>query len=124
MKANVSKNNNLLSINIYKVNYRKILLLLDMLKVHNVSVFIDRSYEYRFKEVVLLKDLKKTLVQLKESILMFDGEVRECLMDKELEILSNRKILVNIDLGENMAYILLNIANDNISEKDIVKIIN
>ena len=82
MKANVSKNNNLLSINIYKVNYRKILLLLDMLKVHNVSVFIDRSYEYRFKEVVLLKDLKKTLVQLKESILMFDGEVRECLMDK------------------------------------------
>ncbi len=124
MKANVSKNNNLLSINIYKVNYRKILLLLDMLKVHNVSVFIDRSYEYRFKEVVLLKDLKKTLVQLKESILMFDGEVRECLMDKELEILSNRKILVNIDLGENMTYILLNIANDNISEKDIVKIIN
>ena len=43
---------------------------------------------------------------------------------KELEILSNRKILVNIDLGENMTYILLNIANDNISEKDIVKIIN
>lgn len=124
MKANVSKNNNLLSINIYKVNYRKILLLLDMLKVHNVSVFIDRSYEYRFKEVVLLKDLKKTLFQLKESILMFDGEVRECLMDKELEILSNRKILVNNYLGENMTYILLNIANDNISEKDIVKIIN
>ena len=54
----------------------------------------------------------------------FDGEVRECLMDKELEILSNRKILVNIDLGENMTYILLNIANENISEKDIVKIIN
>ena len=75
-------------------------------------------------ENLLLKDLKKTLVQLKESILMFDGEVRECLMDKELEILSNRKILVNIDLGENMTYILLNIANDNISEKDIVKIIN
>lgn len=45
-------------------------------------------------------------------------------MDKELEILSNRKILVNIDLGENMTYILLNIANENISEKDIVKIIN
>ena len=56
---------------------------------------------------------------MKESLLIFDGCVKECVIDKEIELLSNRRILIEINLGENYVAILINKKKANISLKDI-----
>ena len=56
---------------------------------------------------------------MKESLLIFDGYVKECVIDKEIELLSNRRILIEINLGENYVAILINKKKANISLKDI-----
>ncbi len=122
MKVKISKNKNLLSISFYKICYEKVKKLLDFLKVDYISIFIDKGYEYCFKDIVSVKDFTKSVIQLNESILIFDDEVMECLMDKEIEILSSKKILIDFNLGENMTHILINLNNTEITKEKVKEI--
>ena len=122
MKNKISKNKNLLSITFWNIDYKKVLQLLKFLKVDNVSVFIDEGQEYSFKEIITIDDFVKHILDIKEPILIFDNLVTQCLMNEELEILSNKKILIDFNLGENMTYILINLNNANIFEEDVRKI--
>lgn len=119
MKINISKNKNLLSISSYKICYKKVEKLLEFLKVNYISIFIDKGYEYCFRDIVSIKDFTKIVYQLNESILIYDEEIMECLMDKEIEILLSKKILVDFNLSENMTHILINLNNTEITKEKI-----
>ena len=54
---------------------------------------------------------------------MFDGIVKSCLMDKELDILVDKKILIDINFGENMTSILINKNNFKISKEEVLKVL-
>lgn len=119
MKINVLKNKNLLSISFYKICYEKVEKLFEFLKVDYISIFIDKGYEYYFRDIVPVKDFIKFVSQMNESILIFDDKVMECLVDKEIEILSSKKILVDFNLGENMTQILINMNNTEITKEKV-----
>ena len=57
------------------------------------------------------------------SIIIFDGIVKSCLMDKEVNILVDKKILIDFDFGENMTTILINTNNFKISKEEVRKIL-
>ena len=108
----------LLCFTLYKINLKKVLQLLELLKVENVSIFIDEGNKYTFKNIVSTVDLLSVLKK-RECYLFFDDELVACTMDKELEALSTKKVLVDINYGENIITILVNPKNTDISEEDI-----
>ena len=57
------------------------------------------------------------------SSIIFDGIVKSCLMDKEVNILVDKKILIDFDFGENMTTILINTNNFKISKEEVRKIL-
>ena len=119
MKAHISESKNILSITFYKIDYQKVIDLLELLKVDCISIFIDAVHSYSFKGTVSLKDFAKFVLEMKESILIFDDKVTECSMDKEVETLSHQKILIDFNLGENTTHILINKNNVDISKETI-----
>lgn len=70
----------------------------------------------------MVDDFINHISNVNSSVLVFDGNVESCLTDKELDILMNKKILVDIDLGENMTYIIINKDNITITKEEIKKI--
>ena len=73
---------------------------------------------------ILIDDFINHISNINSSIIVFDGKVESCLIDKELDILMNKKILVDIDLVENRTCILVNTNNIIITKEEIKKIFN
>ena len=119
MGVSISQNKQFLSIGFYKIDYDKIFLLLSLLKIEQLSVFTDEKNSYCFNDNISINEFTEYVVKSKKSLLIFDGYVKECFIDKEIEVLLNRKILIEIDLGENYVFILINKGSANISIKDI-----
>ena len=119
MGVSISQNKQFLSIGFYKIDYDKIFLLLSLLKIEQLSVFTDEKNSYCFNDNISINEFTEYVVKSKKSLLIFDGYVKECFIDKEIEVLLNRKILIEIDLGENYMFILINKGSANISIKDI-----
>ena len=124
MGVSISQNKQFLSIGFYKIDYDKIFLLLSLLKIEQLSVFTDEKNSYCFNDNISINEFTEYVVKSKKSLLIFDGYVQECLIDKEIEVLSNRKILIEIDLGENHVFILINKDSVNITIKDIKQRMN
>lgn len=122
MGVSISGNKQFISISSYKIDYNKIFSLLNLLKIEELSVFIDEGKSYRFNNSVSINEFVAYAIKLKESLLIFDGYVKECFIDKEMEVLSNRKIVIGIDLGENYVSVIINKDNTDISIKDIKKL--
>ena len=121
MKIRVRSNNNYISISFFKINLMKVYQLFDYMKIESVSIFSDEFNEYIFKKYILIDDFVNYISNVNSSIIVFDGKVESCLIDKELDILKNKKILVDINLGENMTTILINKNNTTITKKEIKK---
>lgn len=123
MGVSISKDKKLISISFYKIDYDKILSLLNLLRIERISIFIDKENKYCFNNSISTNEFIECVTKLNQSLLIFDGFAEECFVDKELETLSNSKMLIGIDLGENYVSILINRNNTNISIEDIKKII-
>lgn len=122
MRIHVSSNNNFISIYFYKINLIKIQQLFKYVNIDHVSILLDESNKYIFDNYILVDDFINHISNVNSSVLVFDGNVDSCLTDKELDILMNKKILVDIDLGENMTYIIINKDNITITKEEIKKI--
>lgn len=90
--------------------------------VSSVTVFLDEHGKYLLDSFVSVKDFIQYTSKVKTSIIMFDGIVESCLVDKEIEVLANKKILVDIDLFEDLTTILINTNNTEITKENIKKI--
>lgn len=123
MGISFSPKSGIINVSFYKIDYEKVLRLFESLKIDNVSVFVYNGHKYCFKKIIPVREFKKYVTDLKESTLIFDDEVTECFMDKELEILSNKKILVDFNLGENLTCILINTNIVGIGKKEIKRIL-
>lgn len=119
MGISISQDKQFISIDFYKIDYEGIFSLLTLLKVEKISIFVNEIKGYRFNNSIFINDFIEYAIKLKESLLIFDGYVKECVIDKEIELLSNRRILIEINLGENYVAILINKKKANISLKDI-----
>ena len=119
MKYSITKKHNLISIVIRKIAYEKVFTLLNLLEVKKLSVFIDNGKSYDFNAIITTNQFVEYLDNLNESMLIFDGETYKCLIDRELDILTNKKILIEFDKGENVTHILVNTNNADFVVNDI-----
>ncbi|MBR2722430.1 MAG: hypothetical protein IKB75_06610 [Clostridia bacterium] len=123
MKNKISKNENLLNISSYKIDFEKVKILLGILDINTVSIFLDEGYKYSFYKIISSDSFDDDILKLNKSTLIFDGQVTECPMDKEVDTLSNRKIFIAFDLGENLTCILINLKNVKLSKKELKEIL-
>ena len=124
MSVSISKNKKYISISFYNINYYRIFSLLTLLKIEKLSILVDEKDSYFFNNCIFTNEFIEYVTKLNESVLIFDGYVKECFINKEIETLSNCKILIGIDLGENYVSILINNNNTNISINEIKQIFN
>lgn len=124
MKIQIYSNNNYINISFFKIDLMKVYQLFEYMNIDYVSILLDESNEYIFDKYILIDDLINHISNVKSSIILFDGKVESCLIDKELDILMNKKILVDINLGENRTFIIVNTNNIMITKEEIKKIFN
>lgn len=106
--------NRLLNKCFHRLEYDNVLKILSDLKIEEVSVFEDFGDRYVFLDVIETKDVKSyvsNLIYKKESLMFFDGIVKHCDIDKEIEVLSSRLLFVEYDIGENETHVIVNTKN-------------
>lgn len=124
MKIQIYSNKNYMNISFFKIDLKKVYQLFEYMNIDYVSILLDESNEYIFDKYILIDDFINHISNINSSIIVFDGKVESCLIDKELDILMNKKILVDIDLVENRTCILVNTNNIIITKEEIKKIFN
>lgn len=124
MKIQIYSNKNYINISFFKIDLMKVYQLFEYMNIDYVSILLDESNEYIFDKYILIDDFINHISNINSSIIVFDGKVESCLIDKELDILMNKKILVDIDLVENRTCILVNTNNIIITKEEIKKIFN
>jgi len=121
MKIQIYCNNNYIDISFFKIDLIKVKKLLEYMNIDYISILLDKSNKYIFDDYVLIDDFIDHISNVNSSIIVFDGRVASCLIDKELDILMNKKILVDINLGENKTSIIINTNNIMITKEEIKK---
>jgi len=124
MKIQVYSNGNYINISFFKIDLMKVYQLFEYMNIDYVSILLDESNEYIFKKYILIDDFINHISNVNSSLIVFDGRVESCSIDKELDILMNKKILVDINLGENRTSIIINTNNIMITKEEIKKIFN
>lgn len=123
MKIRVHSNNKYINISIFKIDLTKVYQLLEYMNIDYVSILLEKSNKYLFDNYILINNFINYISNINSSIIVFDGKVESCLIDKELDILMNKKILVDINLGESMISIIINTNNIKITKEEIKKIL-
>ena len=122
MKIQIYRDNNYISISFFKIDFIKVKQLLEYISIDYVSILRDESNKYIFDNHIFIDDFMDYISNINTSIIIFDGKVESCLIDKELNILINRKILVDINLGDNKTSIIINTNNVVITKEEIKNI--
>lgn len=113
----------LFGVHYFKIQYGKVYKLLTSLGVETLSVFIDGGLEYSFYGLLTIDDFMDNVPQIKESLLIFDGEMYQCEMNKEIETLRNKKVLIGFDIAEKYTQILINLKNIGLPKKMIKQVL-
>lgn len=124
MKIQIYSNNNYINISFFKIDLMKVYQLFEYMNIDYVSILLDESNEYFFDKYILIDDFINHISNVNSSVIVFDGKVESCLIDEELDILMDKKILVDINLGENRLSIIINTNNIMITKEEIKKIFN
>lgn len=119
VSINENKENRIISIEFYKINYLKIVELLNKLNIKDISVFIDKEISYCFYKTISVSELPNIAACLNESLLVFGGLVTECHIGKEIDSFASSKIMINTVLGERFTGIWINTKNTDISLREI-----
>ena len=122
MKIQIYSNNNYINISFFKIDLIKVYQLFEYMNIDQISIFLDESNEYIFDKYIFIDDFINHISNVHSSIIVFDSKVESCLIDKELDVLMNKKILVDINLGENRTSIIINTNNIMITKEEIIKI--
>lgn len=123
MWISISDNGDYIRASFYKICYENVKRLLEYLKIEKVSVFVDNEVEYRFNGIISADEFAEKTSRLKRRFIIFDGEVKECSIDKEIEVLSERKIFVDFVLHEKETFILINLHNIKVTKKEVKEIL-
>lgn len=115
----ISRNKNVVEISLRQIDYEKIIRILKLLEIKEVSVFETEVDRYVFKGTIPIEELKNTVKDI-ESVI-FDGEVEHCEFDKEFDVFANRKVFVDFNLGEKEVLIFINLDNTAITFEEIKK---
>ena len=121
MKIQIYCNNNYINISFFKIDLMKVKQLFEYMNIDYVSILLDEYNKYVFDNYVLIDDFINHISNINVSTIVFDGRVESCIIDKELDILKNKKILVDINLGENQTSIIINTNNTKITKEEIKK---
>ncbi len=113
----------LFGVHYFKIQYGKVYKLLTSLGVETLSVFIDGGLEYSFYGLLTIDDFMDNVPQIEESLLIFDGEIYQCEMNKEIETLRNKKVLIGFDIAERYTQILINLKNIGLPKKMIKQVL-
>ena len=124
MKIQIYSNKNYINICFFKIDLIKVYQLFEYMNIDYVSILLDKSNKYIFDNYILINDFVNHVSNVNSSIIVFDGKVESCLIDKELDILINKKVLVDINLGEHQTLIIINTNNIMITKEEIKKIFN
>lgn len=121
MKASITENkeNRIIGIEFYKINYLKIVELLNKLNIKEISVFIDKETSYCFYKTISVSELPSIAACLNDSLLVFDGLVTECYIRREIDSFASSKIMINTVLGERFTSIGINTQNANITFREV-----
>ncbi len=123
MKITITSNKNYINITLHKIDFIKVEKILLTMNIDNVSILKDECNRYVFDNCITTAEFIEYISNINTSIIIFDGIVKSCLMDKEVNILVDKKILIDFDFGENMTTILINTNNFKISKEEVRKIL-
>lgn len=123
MKIRVTSNKNYISISFYAIDFTKIEKMFLTMNIDNISILKDEYSKYTFDNYVPTVEFVNYVSHINTSIIIFDGMVKSCLMDQELDILVDKKILIDLNFGENMTLILINTNNFEISKEEVIKML-
>lgn len=123
MKIMVTSNKNYISISLHAIDFSKVEKMLLTMNVDNISILKDKCNKYAFDNCIPTAEFINYISHINTSIIIFDGMVKSCLMDKELDILVDKKILIDFNFGENMTSMLINTNNFKISKEEVIKIL-
>ena len=110
-------------ISFYKINYQKVKNLLEFLEINLVSIFHDEYRKYIFDNYISLDNFVDYMKKFDDSSIIFDGKIDFCQIDKEIDTLKDKKVLVSIDVFEKLTYIIINKNKTFITKKNIKEIL-
>ena len=113
----------LFGVHYFKIQYGKVYKLLTSLGVETLSVFIDGGSGYSFYGLLTIDDFMDKVPQIEESLLIFDGEIYQCEMNKEIDTLLGKKVLIGLDIAERYTQILINLKNISLPKKMIKQVL-
>lgn len=119
----IKSNKNYFVISFYKINYQKVKKLLEFLEINLVSIFHDEYRKYIFDNYISLDNFVDYMKKFDDSSIIFDGKIDFCQIDKEIDTLKDKKVLVSIDVFEKLTYIIINKNKTFITKKNIKEIL-
>lgn len=119
----IKSNKNYFVISFYKINYQKVKNLLEFLEINLVSIFHDEYRKYIFDNYISLDNFVDYMKKFDDSSIIFDGKIDFCQIDKEIDTLKDKKVLVSIDIFEKLTYIIINKNKTFITKKNIKEIL-
>lgn len=119
----IKDNKNYFTISFYKINYQKVKKLLEFLEINLVSIFHDEYKKYIFDNYISLDNFIDYMKKFDDSSLIFDGKIDFCQIDKEIDTLKDKKVLVSIDVFEKLTYIIINKNKTSITKENIKEIL-
>ena len=119
----IKSNKNYFVISFYKINYQKVKNLLEFLEINLVSIFHDEYRKYIFDNYISLDNFVDYMKKFDDSSIIFDGKIDFCQIDKEIDTLKDKKVLVSIDVYEKLTYIIINKNKTFITKKNISEIL-
>ncbi len=123
MKITITSDKKYINISLRAIKFNVIEKILLTMHIDDLSILIDEGNQYIFEDCITTAEFIEIISNINTSFIMFDGIVKSCLMDKELDILVDKKILIDINFGENMTSILINKNNFKISKEEVLKVL-
>ncbi len=123
MKITITSDKKYINISLRAIKFNVIEKILLTMHIDDLSILIDEGNQYIFEDCITTAEFIEIISNINTSFIMFDGIVKSCLMDKELDILVDKKILIDINFGENMTSILINKNNFKISKEEVLKML-
>ena len=82
MKITITSNKNYINITLHKIDFIKVEKILLTMNIDNVSILKDECNRYVFDNCITTAEFIEYISNINTSIIIFDGIVKSCLMDK------------------------------------------